>query len=278
MDNPSVSIIIPTPGDNPLLSDCLTSIRGLHYRQSAIQTLVITNADVEKRGKPFSFAAAVNQAASKATGDLILVTNDDVVFTPDSLSGWMKASRRYPNTILGAKILDTTTNRPAASGYMLRRWTGIAKPVYAATRPVTCDWIAGCALLVSRKIWTKLGGLDERFAPGYFEDSDFCARARKSGIESLIIPGVTLFHKQTTSFNRDKSAKYEYWYCNKFLFLRRHASPLELATALIIQYACLTPARAVFLRDDRFLPAIKGLLWNIRNWVKELHDQPSTSS
>jgi GT2 family glycosyltransferase len=40
---------------------------------------------------------------------------------------------------------------------------------------------AAAAWLVRRSVWNELGGLDESFAPAWWEDVDFCARLRETG-------------------------------------------------------------------------------------------------
>ena len=262
---PSISIIIPTSGDSPHLEDCLSSIKKLDYNPKHIQTIVITNRDLKKTGRSFSFSRAVNLAATKARGEYFLITNDDIVFAPASLKSLVKAKKRNPNTILGGKLFDKTTHEPAAAGYTMNLLLGIIRPVFTGNKPTPCDWVSACALLLSQELWKKLQGFDERFAPGFFEDADLCLRAGTLGAKSLLIPEVELLHAQTATFNRDKSKKYEYWYRNKILFLRKHASPIKLATNLLVQYALFTPFRGLILHDGRFLPALKGLTWNLKH-------------
>lgn len=265
MARPKISIIIPTTGKNPLLEDCLASIRRLNYPKTKIQTIVTTNKDLKKVGIKFSFSASVNFSAKKAKGDYLLITNDDIVFKPKALKAWADAARQHPNTILGAKI-SLPTEKPAPAGYTINLWTGIAKPVYTGNVPASCDWVSGCALFINHPLWKQLKGFDEGFLPGFFEDADLCFRARRLEVSSLLWPEAQVIHSQTVTFNRNKPKKYEYWYRNKIRFLTKHASPLQLATSLILQYALITPARAIFLHDGRLLPAVKGLIWNINNF------------
>lgn len=265
MANPVVSIIIPTAGDNPLLKDCLASIKKLKYPQIKIQTIVTTNADLRKEGKEFSFAASVNHAAIKAKGYYLLITNDDIIFKPDALKAWTTAAKLMPHSILGSKISNKKTRKRLPGGYTMNLWTGIARPVLVSKKPRSCDWVSGCALFISRPDWEMLKGFDEGFTPGFFEDFDLCFRAKKAGMNCLLLPSAEVFHAETTTFNQNRTKKYEYWYRNKIRFLMKHASPLQLASSLTLQYALFTPVRALIKRDARFLPALKGLAWTTRS-------------
>jgi GT2 family glycosyltransferase len=263
---PQVSIIIPTASKNShLYKQCLVSIKHQTYPPQKTQVITITNRDLKSIGKPFSFSRAVNLASKKAKGKFLLITNDDITFDPHAITSWMEAQEKNPSAILGANLKLKNSKLPAPAGYKISLWTGIVRPVYASNSLTVCDWVSGCALLVSRTAWKQLGGFDERFSPGFFEDADFCFRAKKKDIPSLLLPKIKAQHQQTISFNRNKPKKYEYWYRNKMLFLKKHASPLQLASSLLLQYFLFTPMRAITKHDGRFLPALKGLAWNLKN-------------
>lgn len=56
------------------------------------------------------------------------------------------------------------------------------------------DYISGCAMLVRKPVFEKIGFLDERFFL-YFEDVDFCQRAKRAGFKIAIEPKSIIFHK-----------------------------------------------------------------------------------
>lgn len=56
------------------------------------------------------------------------------------------------------------------------------------------DYISGCAMLIKRPVFEKVGLLDERFFL-YFEDADFCQRAKKAGFKIGVEPKAIIFHK-----------------------------------------------------------------------------------
>lgn len=265
MPEPIVSIIIPTTGKNRTLKTCLKSIKKQVYPQSKIQSITITNKQVLNYNKSWSFASAVNLAVKKAKGKYLLITNDDIFFEENAVQNLITNTTKYPKTILGANLTLKDKNGLAPSGYKMNLWTGIAQPVYPKNYPTPCDWVSGCALFLAKNIFEKLKGFDESFSPGFFEDADFCLRAKTLGIICLLMPNVKATHHQTTTFNLNKTKKYEYWYRNKILFLKKHASTLQLASSLTLQYALFTPARAILKHDRRFLPAIKGLYSNFSN-------------
>lgn len=64
-----------------------------------------------------------------------------------------------------------------------------------STEPRPTDFVSGCAMIVSRGVIEKIGGLADVFFPAYFEDGDFCHRARKAGFPILYAPKPTAYHK-----------------------------------------------------------------------------------
>lgn len=78
----------------------------------------------------------------------------------------------------------------------------IEKPSYPQVFPV--DFVTGCAMLVNRKVFDKVGLLDTRLFM-YGEDVDFCWRARRAGFKLAAAPRAKMWHKVSTSANREKS-------------------------------------------------------------------------
>lgn len=61
--------------------------------------------------------------------------------------------------------------------------------------PRATDFISGCAMIISRAVIEKIGGLAECFFPAYFEDGDFCHRASRAGFPLMYAPQPVVYHK-----------------------------------------------------------------------------------
>ena len=84
--------------------------------------------------------------------------------------------------------------------------------------PIEQEMVSGCAMLVKKEVFKKVGLLDKRFFL-YFEDSDFCIRARKAGYKIYVEPKFVVFHKVSQSLKGLglKKIKYNLW--SNFLFI-----------------------------------------------------------
>jgi len=89
------------------------------------------------------------------------------------------------------------------------------------------DYLAGCALLLSRALLTKVGLFDERFFM-YYEDADLSLRARKAGFRLLLSPQARIWHKVAASSGGSDSANERYWMArSSVLFFQKHVRGLR---------------------------------------------------
>ena len=65
---------------------------------------------------------------------------------------------------------------------------------------VTSSFISGFCMMIHRDCYTDIGGLDERFSPGGFDDNDFVLRAAEAGWSALIAGDVFVYHEGSATF------------------------------------------------------------------------------
>lgn len=71
--------------------------------------------------------------------------------------------------------------------------------------PIVCtsqafDVISGACFMVSKELWDKIGGFDRIYSPGYWEDTDFCLKAKEMGYTNICCSEAVLYHFQGKSF------------------------------------------------------------------------------
>jgi GT2 family glycosyltransferase len=69
----------------------------------------------------------------------------------------------------------------------------VVRPRSLVPRPT--DFVSGCAMIISRGVLEKIGGLADVFFPAYFEDGDYCHRARRAGFRVMYAPKPAAYHK-----------------------------------------------------------------------------------
>lgn len=94
------------------------------------------------------------------------------------------------------------------------------------------DFITGCMLFFNKKVIDKVGFWDEGYFL-YFEDSDFCERAKKAGFKLYYNPKVTIYHKNAQSTGGSGSSLHQkYQRRNRLIFGLKYA-PLKTKIHLI---------------------------------------------
>jgi GT2 family glycosyltransferase len=154
------------------------------------------------------FARAVNEGCRLARGDWLLLLNPDVSLTSSFLAQALRTAERRavadPSLgVVGFRLLNPDGTRQPSTGpfptltgsltrLLLPRWLrkyDLLSPGEAGA----VDWATGCCLLVRRSCWEKLGGFDPSYFL-YYEDVDFCHRARAAGWTVLYEPALSVVH------------------------------------------------------------------------------------
>ncbi len=228
---PLVSIIIPTRDRVDLLRQCVDSLVRTTY--PAFEILIVDNDSSDPETVewleafdnghdhrvipapgPFNYSAVNNIGACEASGELLLLLNNDTeVIEPDWLAHMVRWALQPGIGAVGAKLLypDDTIQHAgvvlglgglaghghlhepaAATGYFSRLM--LTHEVGAAT--------AAC-LLTWRSTWELLGGLDEDLAVA-FNDVDYCMRVRhEAGQRILWVPDALLYHHESVSRGKE---------------------------------------------------------------------------
>jgi len=83
----------------------------------------------------------------------------------------------------------------------------------------TIDYVSGCCMLIKKRVLEKIGMLDERFFL-YFEDVDFCLRAKKAGFRVAVEPKALIIHNIKEGADKPLSQKLMHLKSN-FLFINK---------------------------------------------------------
>ena len=73
---------------------------------------------------------------------------------------------------------------------LLERWQ-VPRHMSRVAQPV--DWICGASMMIRSKVFDTIGGLDENYFL-YFEETDFCRRARDAGFPTWYVPSSRVMH------------------------------------------------------------------------------------
>lgn len=127
------------------------------------------------------------------------------------------------------------------------------------------SFATGCCMCVKAKVFHEVGFLDESFFL-YEEDTDFCNRVLKKGMEIFYEPAAVIFHKVSASTSKDKkmSPTTQYYMVrNKYIFLKRN---FTWGWSRIYAYSyCLAMFLSYWLRG---FMKIKYIVWGLSDFFK----------
>lgn len=142
------------------------------------------------------FAGGVNAGIAAAQGDLLVLLNQDCIVQPGWLEALAQVFQQCPTCgIAGCTILNPDGTINHAGAYIKRPGAyGVHLTEIETDEPATADYVTGAAFAIRRKTWESIGPLDENFYPAYYEESDYCYRARRHGFETVYSPESRVSH------------------------------------------------------------------------------------
>src|SRR4029079_12982058 len=108
------------------------------------------------------------------------------------------------------------------------------RAVASATGPFHADYVTACGVLIRRSVFETIGLFDETYFM-YFEDADFCRRAREAGLGIWCVPTARMWHKVSLSARKDKpSSRYAMAWGRARFYQRHPHGPSAALTALYL--------------------------------------------
>jgi GT2 family glycosyltransferase/glycosyltransferase involved in cell wall biosynthesis len=166
----------------------------------------IDNATIIRNADNFGFVKAVNQAAEIATGEYILLLNNDALIEKNTLSNALQVIESDKSIgAVGAKIklLDGSIQEAGSiifsDGACLGYGRGNVSDNYEFMFQRDVDYCSGAFLLFRNSNFKALGGFDLDYAPAYYEESDFCIRLQKKGLRIVYVPSSQITHYEFAS-------------------------------------------------------------------------------
>jgi glycosyltransferase involved in cell wall biosynthesis len=204
---PPWELVVINNGSTDRTGDYLAGVQDA----SPVPVTVISNAS--NRG----FPTAINQGLEHARGDYFVLLNNDVVVT----EGWLEH-------LIGLAAMPTPKSETEAGGESME--IGLVGPMsnYAAPPQLVEEvpyrdldemnafarqwreqhrgtWfmvpkLSGFCLLMKRAVYEAIGGLDEQFGLGFFDDDDLAERARRAGFSLAVAHDLFVHHFGSRTF------------------------------------------------------------------------------
>ncbi len=221
------SIIVPFRDEPRLLRSCFESLERTKG-QIAHEYLLVDNGSTQPETMtllerlsclpevnvvhddgPFNWARLNNEAATRATGDVLVFLNNDIEAVAP---GWLEAlsalAERGDIGAVGGRLLYpdgrlqhccVVLGLGGAAGHLFR-WLPRSEPGYMAMAMTTreCSAVTGACLATRRSVFQEHGGFDQSLGVD-LNDIDYCLRLQLAGLRVLFEPAAELLHHESPS-------------------------------------------------------------------------------
>jgi len=131
------------------------------------------------------------------------------------------------------------------------------------------DYVTGACLLARREVLETIGLLDPTYFL-YWEETDWCMRARNAGYKLVYVPGAKIWHKVAAS--QEGSVNKFFFVRNNFLFVKKNATNAQFAVFLLYFFGfelwLLIGSSIIRKRNAKeFFSIVKGSLEGIKGNV-----------
>lgn len=295
MNYPKVSIIVLNWNGLDDTIECLESLKKIAYPN--YEVIVVDNGskgnDAQVLKEKFSDYIhliqneknygctggnniGIRYALDKGSPDYILILNNDMVVAPDFLTQMIEVADGDTSIgIVGPKVYYYDfPDIIHSAGMKTNAWLGYFGSIgykhldagqYDTQQEV--DSISGCCLLVKKEIIHQVGMFDESYFC-YWDEVDYCFRAKSAGFRIIYVPQAIAWHKKVLKkkiwgklpYEEKASAlAYYFWARNNFRFVRKHGTKGQYYTFLVYFFGChllfVTGVCLLYHRDVRQLVA-----------------------
>lgn len=230
VNNPAISIIIPTRNKLPLLEKCIEGLRGTEY--PITETIVVDNGSdeaetlaylrsLEEHGVtvlrmpgPFNYSVLNNKAVERCNGELLCFLNNDIeMIDRHWLAPLVAHAVRQDIGAVGPRLLypdftiqhaGVVTGIGGGAAHAHRLQPAEAEGYFERARlPQRVSAVTAACMVLQRSKFLSVGGFDEENFPVAFNDVDLCLKLNASGWQSFYEPRSTLIHHESKSRGRD---------------------------------------------------------------------------
>ena len=221
---PKVSVIVLTYNNLDFTRACLSSIeRFTHYPDWEL--IIVDNASKDDspsflreyadnhshvrlflNDDNLGFSGGNNVGLAAATGEVLIILNNDTQVTPGWMTGLTGHLRRNPDLGLLGPVTNNIGNE-AKLDIEYDDSEEMLEKAYAYTSThvrelLYVNNVAFFCAVIPRRVYDQVGPMDENFGRGFFEDDDYSMRVREAGYKIAIADDVFVHHHLSASFSQ----------------------------------------------------------------------------
>lgn len=218
-----ISIIIPVFNQLKYTKQCVRSIK--QNTRVDYELIVIDNGSTDGTEEflrndddiicihnktNLGYAKAINQGIAISTGKYLVLLNNDCIVTHEWITRLLRVASKPNIGIVG--VMSNYAQYPQ----LFLMPGGNSRKIDDISNYVKCKYdrkyiyvrrVLGFCMLIKRELVRKIGGFDETFGMGYFEDDDYSLRSIMSGYKNVVAKDVFVFHYGSITFKNENIFK-----------------------------------------------------------------------
>ena len=241
----TMAVVIPVWNGVALIGKCLASL--VTQLQAGDEIVVADNASrdgtpeqverdfpqaqVLRLGRNWGYGGGANRGLAQTQADAILILNHDVTFNSGCLAALRRRLELTGPAIIGCKLLypDGCTIQHAGGTIQMPR----GEPDHYGYRQVDdgrwdqvreLDYVTGALFVIDRMVCNTIGMFDEDFFPLYYEEADYCYRAREAGFPVIYEPAAVAIHHESQTYGQRSLTYHQAMSRGRLRFLLKHLS------------------------------------------------------
>ncbi len=255
MAEPLVAIVLVNWNNASDTVACIDSLHAADYGR--LHTILIDNGssdgsrevlarlpgvDFIDAGENLGIARANNLGIRRALdlgADYVLLLNNDTVVDPAMIRGLVETCEADPSIGIAGPLMyyHESPRTLWFAGGRVNVWTGDTRHVGMLEedrrqydRVADTDYVTSCALLARREVLQEVRGVDPAYFI-YFDETDFCVRARRLGWRAVIVPEARLWHKISRSMGSGSARYWFHYNRSRIIFIRKNLSAAQRFTS-----------------------------------------------
>lgn len=211
-------------------------------------------------GKNYGFSTTVNRGVEKATGEIVVLLNTDVLPDKGFLEPLLEHFSDEKVFAVGCMDKSVEPHGTELRGRGVGSWErGFLVHNRGELNKTNTLWVSGGSGAFRKSIWDKIGGLNELMNPFYWEDIDLSYRALKADYTLVFEKRSTVVHeheegviKKSSSADKVKMTAYR----NQFYFVWINISE----SSLLLNHLLWLPVHIINALRRKDMLFIRGLV------------------
>ncbi len=250
----SFTYIIPTWNGAAFIGDCLASLQP--QLQAGDAVIVVDNGSsdgtpalvehqfpsvqVLRQDRNLGYSGGANCGLGHTRTDAVVILNQDIAFKDGCVSALRQRLELNGPAVIGGKLLYPDGLTIQHAGGIIRMPRG--EPDHYGYRQIDDgsyeqmrepDYVTGALFVIDRRVIASIGGFDEGFFPAYYEEVDYCYRARAAGFPIIYEPAGVAIHYESQTYGQHSNPYHQAMSRGRLRFLLKHQSTEQFCTEFV---------------------------------------------